>query len=132
MKKIYSYFCLLVLLICTPFFALASEIDYMDLYEKCRNRCEYSTSVENTCNMSVCSEEIKDITDLKIKFLISKLENTIDDFKVETLRESQNAWQKYIETHCNLMGIYLGSPMFSYCPMTMSIDRINSLQMLMD
>ena len=107
MKKIYAYFCLLVLLICTPFFALASEIDYMDLYEKCRNRCEYSTLAENTCNVSVCSEEIKNITDLKIKFLISKLETIIDDFKVETLRDSQNAWQKYMENHCNLMASFV-------------------------
>ena len=100
-----------------------AEEKYWDLYDKCTSRCEATYSANSTCTVGICSGEIKEIATSRITFLVTQLETVIDDFKLETLYDSQESWQNYMENHCNLMGIYDGSPMFSYCPMELSIER---------
>ena len=108
-----------------------AEEKYWDLYDKCTSRCEATYSANSTCTVGICSGEIKEIATSRITFLVTQLETVIDDFKLETLYDSQESWQNYMENHCNLMGIYDGSPMFSYCPMYMSIDRVEELEILL-
>ena len=108
-----------------------AEEKYWDLYDKCTSRCEATYSADNTCTVGICSAEINEIATSRITFLVTQLETVIDDFKLDTLHNSQVSWQNYMENHCNLMGIYDGSPMFSYCPMELSIDRAEELEILL-
>ena len=108
-----------------------AEGKYWFLYDECTNGCEATNSADSTCTVGICSAEINEIATSRITFLVTQLETVIDDFKLETLHNSQVSWQNYMENHCNLMGIYDGSPMFSYCPMELSIDRAEELEILL-
>ena len=108
-----------------------AEGKYWFLYDECTNSCEATNSADSTCTVGICSREIREIATSRITFLVAKLETFIDDFKLETLHDSQESWQNYMKNHCNLMGIYDGSPMFSYCPMYMSIERVEELEILL-
>ena len=80
-----------------------AEEKYWDLYDKCTSRCEATYSANSTCTVGICSGEIKEIATSRITFLVTQLETVIDDFKLETLYDSQESWQNYMENYCNLM-----------------------------
>ena len=43
---------------------------------------------------------------------------------------SQKSWLKYRNNHCELMGSYVGSPMYNYCPMLLNESRVAELKEL--
>ncbi len=66
------------------------------------------------------------------------------DKKIETLRQTrlsedfdkflvgQRNWQQYMNIQCHIQGIYVGSPMFVYCPMQMLIKRHQEIDLLLE
>ena len=46
------------------------------------------------------------------------------------LERAQKAWLVYRDLHCELAGSYVGSPMYSFCPMQLNIDRVIELREL--
>ena len=52
-------------------------------------------------------------------------EQSRDDAK--KFEQSQKIWLKYRKSHCELMGSYVGSPMYSFCPMGLNKLRVAEL-----
>ncbi|MEA5599286.1 lysozyme inhibitor LprI family protein [Rivularia sp. UHCC 0363] len=48
----------------------------------------------------------------------------------QQFEQSQKAWLTYRDTHCKLAGSYVGSQMYSYCPMQLNILRVTELREL--
>ena len=118
------------LIVVLMFFAVkaVSEEDYWDLYNKCMD----NLGAPNNGNVGYCTSIINEMTAKRIDFLIAKFKPTLDEIYLNKLSTSQEAWQIYKDNQCDLQGIYIGSPMFSYCRMTMSIERILRLNMFFD
>lgn len=118
------------LIVVLMFFAVkaVSEEDYWDLYNKCMD----NLGAPNNGNVGYCTSIINEMTAKRIDFLIAELKPTLDEIHLNKLSSSQEAWQIYKDNQCDLQGIYIGSPMFSYCRMTMSIERILRLNMFFD
>ena len=106
---------------------LADEIQ-ADGYENCINKL---APINNAAVYS-CSGQVERSALAKIKQLLNKLENSLDETHFNHLAKSQVAWAKYVEQHCKLQGYYIGSPMHSVCPMNKALDRIDDLEILLE
>ncbi|MCJ1569027.1 DUF1311 domain-containing protein, partial [Acinetobacter baumannii] len=42
--------------------------------------------------------------------------------------KSQRLWKAYVDQECNNAGSYIGSPMYSYCPMQEYAARVKQLE----
>ena len=107
--------------------ASASSI-YDEMYSKCLNEF-------GTINNSIVFECAGRVVDKADKDLIEKIETLrqtrlSEDFDRFLL--GQRSWEQYMNVQCNMQGIYVGSPMFAYCPMEMLFNRHNDLDLLLD
>jgi hypothetical protein len=98
------------------------------MYSKCLNEF-------GTINNGIVFECAGRVVDKADKDLIEKIETLrqtrlSEDFDRFLL--GQRSWEQYMNVQCNMQGIYVGSPMFAYCPMEMLINRHNDLDLLLD
>jgi uncharacterized protein YecT (DUF1311 family) len=123
-------FALLLLLILPMHRVMAASkqaVDYESMYAKCLS------DIGKTNNSSVmgCSDITSDAAKKEINSLYNTIHATIlvsskdDAAKFEA---SQKSWLNYRNTHCNLAGSYIGTPMYSFCPMQLNIVRIVELR----
>ena len=63
--------------------------------------------------------------------LYLKLQQTSQE-DAQQLENAQKAWLIYRNEHCDMLGKYDGSPMYTICPMKLNIDRVAELQLLLD
>ncbi|MUS31404.1 lysozyme inhibitor LprI family protein, partial [Acinetobacter baumannii] len=49
-------------------------------------------------------------------------------FNREQVLKSQRLWKAYVDQECNNAGSYIGSPMYSYCPMQEYAARVKQLE----
>ena len=108
-------------------FALASSI-YDEMYAECLN--EFGTI--NNGIVFECAGRVIDKADEDLSEKIETLRQTrlLEDFDRFLL--SQRNWEQYMEIQCDMQGIYVGSPMFAYCPMEMLIKRHGDIDILLE
>jgi uncharacterized protein YecT (DUF1311 family) len=121
----------------TPFFALLllsngvsaatnTDIDYDAIYSECLKEM----GGVNNGSVDACSTYASEAAKKEMTALYRKIYKTLGaDSKndAELLEQTQRAWIAYRNGQCKLAGAYVGSPMYSYCPMRLNIARVNEL-----
>ena len=103
--------------------------DYQSMYDKCLN--EFG-QINNSSVMG-CSDVASNAANKEINSLYNTIHATIlvnskkDAAKFEA---SQKSWLNYRNMHCILAGNYIGTPMYSACPMKLNIARVTELRAL--
>ena len=112
----------------TSAWAEASD-KYDDLYNSCVTKAgTMNNSVVHACSQSVSDAVKKDMNRLYASIYKTIKENSVEDAK--KFEVSQQNWLKYRNSHCELMGSYVGSPMYSFCPMNLNKSRVAELEVL--
>lgn len=129
-KKFIFKTLLVVLLSVTSINAWAESNDKYDtVYDNCLSKAgRINNQIVNDCSSVVSNMVKKDmnrIYDIIYKYIS---EQSKDDAK--KFEQSQRAWLKYRESHCELMGRYVGTPMYSFCPMGLNRARVSELSEL--
>ena len=107
----------------------AEKTDTVNIYDNC-------TKEAGTMNNTVvagCSEMASESAKKEITRLYKIIYKNISDISKEDaikFENSQKAWLKYRNSHCILMGSYVGSPMYYYCPMKLNESRAVELKEL--
>lgn len=122
----------LPLLLLSPVIAWASPAtppDYQQAYSKCLDEAgTINNGVVHTCSSTV-SEHAKAEMTLLYRSFYRKLQAESPD-EAAALDRAQKSWLVYRDLHCDLAGAHVGSPMYSFCPMQLNINRVNELREL--
>ena len=119
---------LLLFITLTPTMVLAET---SNKYDKIYSDCVQEQGPINNTVVAVCSEnasaaakkEMNRLYKIIYKYISEQSQDDAQQFE-----DSQKAWLKYRNNHCELMGAYVGSPMYDYCPMELNIARVLELQ----
>lgn len=108
----------------------ASQTTKLDkIYDSCLKK---SGSINNSV-VAGCSEMASHEAKKQINRYYNKAYNRLINEAPEDakkLEDAQKAWIVYRDKHCALMGSYVGSPMYDYCPMQLNLARADELQEL--
>ncbi|GAA6617677.1 lysozyme inhibitor LprI family protein [Scytonema sp. NUACC26] len=107
--------------------APVNKVDYRQMYSTCLK----AAGVTNNSSVEQCSRQTFKATDLEMNRLYDKIYRQIVSRQAEDAKKfelSQKFWLSYRDTHCKLAGAYVGSPMYSYCPMQLNISRVAELR----
>ncbi|WP_020558422.1 lysozyme inhibitor LprI family protein [Thiofilum flexile] len=102
---------------------------FESIYDSCIKKAGgINNSVVATCSAASSEAAKKEMN--RLYDIIHK--NISEDSKedAQKFEDSQKAWIKYRNNHCQLMGSYVGSPMYGYCPMKLNIARVLELKEL--
>lgn len=107
--------------------------DTLSSLDKIYDRCLKKAGTINNGVVDSCASVASDAAKKQINRYYQKMYNRLqqqspDD--AQKLEEAQKAWISYRDKHCSLAGSYVGSPMYSYCPMQMNISRAYELKEL--
>ncbi|CAM3853773.1 hypothetical protein VA7868_00946 [Vibrio aerogenes CECT 7868] len=104
-----------------------SEFDVM--YDACINESgPINNSVVYMCSERA-SQQAKDEINRRYVSVYAKLKKQGKE-EADKLENAQKGWLKYRNNYCELKGLYVGSPMYAYCPMRMNISRALELRTL--
>ena len=116
-----------------PFALQAAAVDLNDIstrYEDCIRTNPQKLSAAAVCAEGA-SESAKKEMHRVYQRLYLKLQQTSQE-DAQQLENAQKAWLIYRNEHCDMLGKYDGSPMYTICPMKLNIDRVAELQLLLD
>ena len=116
-----------------PFALQAAAVDLNDIstrYEDCIRTNPQELSAAAVCAEGA-SESAKKEMSRVYQRLYLKLQQTSQE-DAQQLENAQKAWLIYRNEHCDMLGKYDGSPMYTICPMKLNIDRVAELQLLLD
>ncbi len=116
-----------------PFALQAVAVDLNDIstrYEDCIRTNPQKLSAAAVCAEGA-SESAKKEMNRIYQRLYLKLQQTSQE-DAQQLENAQKAWLIYRNEHCDMLGKYDGSPMYTICPMKLNIDRVAELQLLLD
>lgn len=103
-------------------------------YEDCIQANQANPALTNSL-VAACaegaSEAAKKEMNRAYQRLYLKLQKTSQE-EAQQLEEAQKAWLVYRNAHCDMLGKYVGSPMYYTCPMELNIGRVAELQFLLD
>lgn len=120
---------LVLSLLSTSAIAAAKPVDYDKLYSACTKKA----GTMNNAVVYECSDEVSTKAKAEMNQLYDKIYNQLKTDNAEDAKKfesSQRAWLTYRNSHCELAGSHVGSPMYSYCPMTLNIARVKELREL--
>jgi uncharacterized protein YecT (DUF1311 family) len=108
----------------------ASQTTKLDkIYGHCLEKSgPINNGVVEGCSNMASHEAKKQITLYYNQMYNRLIKEAPEDAK--KLEEAQKSWIVYRDKHCALMGSYVGSPMYSYCPMQLNITRADELREL--
>lgn len=115
-----------------PFALQAVAVDLNDIstrYEDCIRTNPQKLSAAAVCAEGA-SESAKKEMNRVYQRLYLKLQQTSQE-DAQQLENAQKAWLIYRNEHCDMLGKYDGSPMYTICPMKRNIDRVAELQLLL-
>ena len=120
----------LVLLAVSSLSAHAQALpDYDALYDSCMEQAgDINNSVVAMCSSEVSQQAYVEIKRRYQSIYARLLTESAQD--ASQFSASQKAWRKYRNTHCELAGSYIGSPMYEYCPMSLNAARALELREL--
>ncbi|MGJ5630532.1 lysozyme inhibitor LprI family protein [Nostoc sp. CALU 1950] len=107
--------------------APVNKVDYQQMYSKCLK----AVGVTNNSSVDQCSRQTFKASEQEINRLYGKIYHQIASRQAEDAKKfelSQKFWLSYRDSHCKLAGAYVGSPMYSYCPMQLNISRVAELR----
>ena len=107
--------------------AAATPLDHQQAYSDCLSKAGgINNGTVEACSNSASDGAKAEMTRL-YRALYGKLlvENADDAAKLE---RAQKSWLVYRDLHCELAGSYVGSPMYSFCPMQLNIGRVIELR----
>ena len=107
----------------------AKPIDYKAMYSSCLK----DAKVTNNESVTSCAGFTSDATKKEMNTLYDTVYAHISATSpadAKKFESSQKAWLVYRNTHCELAGSYVGSPMYYYCPMQLNIARVLELREL--
>ncbi|MBP6242504.1 MAG: DUF1311 domain-containing protein [Hydromonas sp.] len=112
-----------------------TSADYDKLYSDCVGKTIEENNLGGINNgvVDACSNYVSDIAKKNITRLYKIFYNRLNaDSPDDALKfeASQKSWLAYRNTHCELMGQYVGSPMYGFCPMQLNQARAAELQEL--
>ncbi len=87
----------------------------------------------NTAGVEICANRVSDAAKKEINRLYQVFYQRVSAESADdaaAFESAQKSWLNYRNTHCELMGRYVGSPMYAYCPMTLNVARVQELQEL--
>lgn len=116
-----------------PFALQAAAVDLNDIstrYEDCIRTNPQKLSAAAVCAEGA-SESAKKEMNRVYQRLYLKLQQTSQE-DAQQLENAQKAWLIYRNEHCDMLGKYDGSPMYTIGPMKLNIDRVAELQSLLD
>jgi uncharacterized protein YecT (DUF1311 family) len=103
--------------------------EYDDLYSQCLDRAgRINNGIVHECSSEVSEKAEIEITSRYESIYARLLSQNPDDAK--KFEASQIAWLQYRNNHCDLATSYIGSPMYSYCPMILNELRALELRQL--
>lgn len=121
MKK--AYIILLMLLANMQIFAKSP-----DYY----NDCVAQYKMMNNSVVSECSELAQEKYQQHIDISLNAIKQYSikhqQSEKYQNILKAQHIWKKFIEIECQNAGNYIGSPMYSYCPMQYYKERAERLK----
>ena len=130
MRFLKAHLMLVCALLCIgPVFA-ADALGSLDtIYDRCvKKHGTINNGVVEACSGEASDAAKKQINHYYQKAYVRLQQQSPDD--AQKLEEAQKAWISYRDRHCSLAGSYVGSPMYSYCPMQLNIARVHELQEL--
>ena len=107
--------------------AAATPLDHQQVYSDCLAKAGgINNGTVEACSSAASDGAKAEMTHL-YRALYSKLlaENADDAARLE---RAQKSWLVYRDLHCELAGSYVGSPMYSFCPMQLNISRVIELR----
>ena len=125
--------CLILFLLLLPSVAAAATaapLDHQQVYSDCLAKAGgINNGTVEACSTAASDGAKAEMTRL-YRALYSRLlaENADDAAKLE---RAQKSWLVYRDLHCELAGSYVGSPMYSFCPMQLNIGRVIELRELL-
>ena len=99
-------------------------------YDAAYQNCVTKAGIMNNAFVYKCSELVSDMVKKEMNKLYKIIYKNISERSkddVNKFEQSQKAWLKYRKSHCELMGSYVGSPMYSFCPMGLNKLRVIEL-----
>lgn len=87
----------------------------------------------NNGTVTACAEATSDSAKKEMNALYQRLHDRFaaqSPEDADKLEKSQKAWLVYRNFQCELAGSYVGSPMYSFCPMKLNIARVHELREL--
>jgi uncharacterized protein YecT (DUF1311 family) len=107
----------------------AADQDYDRMYGDCLKEA----GATNNGTVTACAEATTDSAKKEMNALYQRLHErlaTESPGDADKLERSQKAWLAYRNSQCELAGSYVGSPMYSFCPMKLNIARVHELREL--
>ena len=102
--------------------------EYNIMYEKCiKKEGRVNNSVVEVCSNMTSDKAKREITK-RYKSIYDRLLSSEFPENAKKFEASQKAWLQYRNTHCNLAGTYIGSPMYVVCPMNLNSARAEELR----
>ena len=118
----------------STFAADKKTIDYEKMQHKCiKDSLNSLNHTGPSATLSGCAEITSFEAKKEINSLYKRLYEKISKESPENaskLELSQKSWLTYRSKYCELVGSYVGSPMYYDCPMNLNILRVNELREL--
>lgn len=114
---------------CGMAMAAPPPVDYERMYNDCLDR----TGPINNGVVDACSSGTSQRVKLEMNMLYTRIHDRLSNeapADAERLEQAQKSWLVYRNTHCDLAGAYVGSPMYAFCPMQLNIARVAELREL--
>jgi uncharacterized protein YecT (DUF1311 family) len=102
-------------------------------YDAMYSQCLKEGGAVNNNTVLACSSDASDAAKKEMGALYKRIHDKFaadspEDTKL--FEQSQRAWLTYRNGHCQLAFKHVGSPMYSFCPMTLNIARVKELREL--
>lgn len=130
-KNIFTSFFVALLLQALSPFSVSAETE--DKYDKIYNDCVKKSGTINNTVVSLCSSQVSESINKEMSNLYDTIYQKISKIAPQDAQKFENAhksWLQYRDSHCALMASYVGSPMYSYCPMELNKKRIQEMKEL--
>lgn len=109
--------------------ATTTPLDHQQVYSDCLAKAGgINNGTVEACSTAASDGAKAEMTRLYRAFYSKLLAESEDD--AAKFERAQKSWLVYRDLHCELAGSYVGSPMYSFCPMQLNIGRVIELREL--
>ena len=122
-----------IILLLPSFLAFNASAETANRYDKMYDDCLKKAGTINNSIVHSCSSLVSETLNKDIDNLYRAIYQKISQISAEdakTFKQSHKSWVEYRDNHCGLMGSYVGSPMYSYCPMQLNKKRAEEMREL--
>ena len=124
-----KFFVLIFLVFCNVTTHAQADISkkYQNMYDSCMSKSKFiNNSVIYNCAETI-SEKVKTHINITYKQLFSQLQRENSYESAKLLESEQKGWVNFRNASCSFEGHFVGSPMYSICPMNFNIERLQTL-----